>query len=250
MKSIDRAFKDQFFLLLQKSSVFTQREVFALWAIIATIVDTRSFSLSEVSRRFGRRVGRNFLGKVLKKYAYVQRTIVKLIIQTICAELSQSAKIYLITDDMIVQKRGKKMLGVVSWYDHTRGRSVRAWCLVNVALVVDNQVLFVLPWLLTRPSQSGKTKRKKAVEQDIKTQVALDMFGRLIHWLNEGGVSSKRIVVLAGNKAVGTKACVLALTSFWKKTLQGYRDGETFTAVIQGFDLDGDGKVDSIEVME
>jgi DNA-binding transcriptional ArsR family regulator len=61
---------------------------------------------------------------------------------------------------------------------------------------------------------------------------------------------TKRIVVLAGNKAVGTKACVLALTSFWKKTLQGYRDECSFATVIQGFDLDGDGKVDSIEVME
>jgi DNA-binding transcriptional ArsR family regulator len=61
---------------------------------------------------------------------------------------------------------------------------------------------------------------------------------------------TKRIVVLAGNKAVGTKACVLALTNFWKKTLQGYHDKETFAVAIQGFDLDGDGKVDSIEVME
>jgi len=34
--------------------------------------------------------------------------------------------------------------------------------------------------------------------------------------------SSKCIVVLAGNKAVGTKACVLALTNFWKKALQKY----------------------------
>jgi hypothetical protein len=49
---------------------------------------------------------------------------------------------------------------------------------------------------------------------------------------------------------VGTKACVLALTSFWKKTLQGHRDEDTFAVVIQGFDLDGDGKVDAIEVME
>jgi hypothetical protein len=56
--------------------------------------------------------------------------------------------------------------------------------------------------------------------------------------------------VLAGNKAVGTKACVLALTNFWKETLQGYRDDDTFAVAIQGFDLDGDGKVDSIEVME
>lgn len=61
---------------------------------------------------------------------------------------------------------------------------------------------------------------------------------------------TKRIIVLAGNKAVGTKACVLALTSFWKKTLHQYCDSETYAVTIQGFDLDGDGKVDSIEVME
>ncbi|MEM2995092.1 MAG: helix-turn-helix domain-containing protein [Candidatus Bathyarchaeia archaeon] len=61
---------------------------------------------------------------------------------------------------------------------------------------------------------------------------------------------SKRIIVLAGNKAVGTKACVLALTHFWNKTLRDYDGGEPFARVIQGFDLDGDGKVDSIEILE
>jgi len=61
---------------------------------------------------------------------------------------------------------------------------------------------------------------------------------------------TKRVIVLAGNKAVGTKACVLALTNFWKKTLKGYDGEDTFARVIQGFDLDGDGKVDSIEVLE
>ncbi len=62
---------------------------------------------------------------------------------------------------------------------------------------------------------------------------------------------TKSVIVLAGNKEVGTKACVLALTNFWDKTLKGYRDSDSiFAAVIQGFDLDGDGKVDSIEVSE
>jgi DNA-binding transcriptional ArsR family regulator len=61
---------------------------------------------------------------------------------------------------------------------------------------------------------------------------------------------NKRVIVLAGNKAVGTKACVLALTNFWKKTLKDYEGSETFARVIQGFDLDGDGKVDSIDVLE
>jgi DNA-binding transcriptional ArsR family regulator len=62
--------------------------------------------------------------------------------------------------------------------------------------------------------------------------------------------SSKRIIVLAGNKAVGTKACVIALTNFWSKTLEKYKGEDTFAVVIIGFDLDGDGKVDSIEVRE
>jgi S-layer protein (TIGR01564 family) len=62
--------------------------------------------------------------------------------------------------------------------------------------------------------------------------------------------NTKRIIIVAGNKAVGTKACVLALTNFWKKTLQEYHGEDTFATVIQGFDLDGDGKVDSIEVPE
>jgi DNA-binding transcriptional ArsR family regulator len=61
--------------------------------------------------------------------------------------------------------------------------------------------------------------------------------------------TNRSVIVLAGNKAVGTKACVLALTNFGKKTLKNFGD-ENFAVVIQGFDLDGDGKVDSIEVLE
>jgi DNA-binding transcriptional ArsR family regulator len=59
-----------------------------------------------------------------------------------------------------------------------------------------------------------------------------------------------RIIILAGNKAIGTKACVLAITKFSKKALKNFYYGEKFAVVIQGFDLDGDGKVDSIEVLE
>jgi len=60
----------------------------------------------------------------------------------------------------------------------------------------------------------------------------------------------KCIIVLAGNKAVGTKACVIAISKFWRETLRKFDGQESFATVIQGFDLDGDGKVDSIEVLE
>jgi DNA-binding transcriptional ArsR family regulator len=62
--------------------------------------------------------------------------------------------------------------------------------------------------------------------------------------------ATKKVIVIAGNKAVGTKACVLALTNFWKKTLKNYHAEDMFATVIQGFDLDSDGKVDSVEVLE
>lgn len=60
----------------------------------------------------------------------------------------------------------------------------------------------------------------------------------------------KRVMVLAGNKTVGTKACVLALTDYWQKTLKGYNGEDPYAKVIQGFDLNGDGKVDAVEVLE
>jgi DNA-binding transcriptional ArsR family regulator len=61
---------------------------------------------------------------------------------------------------------------------------------------------------------------------------------------------TKRIIVIAGNKAVGTKSCVLALTKYHDKTLLNLDHKEPFAVVVQGFDLDGDGKVDSIDVKE
>ena len=60
---------------------------------------------------------------------------------------------------------------------------------------------------------------------------------------------SRRIIVLAGNKAVGTKACVLAITSFSDEALRDF-ENDSFAAVIQGFDMNGDGKVDAIEILE
>jgi DNA-binding transcriptional ArsR family regulator len=99
-----------------------------------------------------------------------------------------------------------------------------------------------------RPSEQGYlfgglVSRKTS---NVYTADAVGLIAKIVNpWDN-----TKRIIVLAGNKAVGTKACVLAFTNFWKKTLKNYTGGDTFAAVIQGFDLDGDGKVDSVEVLE
>ena len=89
----------------------------------------------------------------------------------------------------------------------------------------------------------GLVSRKTA---NVYTADAMGLVAKIVNPWDE----TKRVIVLAGNKAVGTKACVLALTNFWKKTLRKYNGEDAFATVIQGFDLDGDGKVDSIEVLE
>ena len=97
------------------------------------------------------------------------------------------------------------------------------------------------------PSEHGFLLGGLVSEKTQKVYSADDM--GLIARIENPWNRNKKVIVLAGNKAVGTKACVLALTNFWKKTLKKF-DNEKFAVVIQGFDLDGDGKVDSIEVLE
>jgi len=87
------------------------------------------------------------------------------------------------------------------------------------------------------------------VSQKTKKVYTRDSVGILAKVMNPWD-KNKRIIVIAGNKSVGTKACVLALTKFWKDALKNFNGEDSFAAVIQGFDLDGDGKVDAIEVRE
>ncbi len=87
------------------------------------------------------------------------------------------------------------------------------------------------------------------VSQKTKNVYTADSMGLIAKIVNPWD-KEKRIIVLAGNKAVGTKACVLAFTKFWKQVLENYQGEDNFATVIQGFDLDGDGKVDSVEVLE
>ncbi len=81
---------------------------------------------------------------------------------------------------------------------------------------------------------------------EVYTQDTVGLIAKIVNpW-----EKTKRIIVLAGNKAVGTKACVIAISKFWKEVLKNYNERRKFATVIQGFDLDGDGKVDSVEILE
>ncbi|HLD89007.1 MAG TPA: S-layer protein [Candidatus Nanoarchaeia archaeon] len=58
------------------------------------------------------------------------------------------------------------------------------------------------------------------------------------------------LLVFAGVRAVGTKAAVIALTKSHKTLLKEYADSGDFAKIVHGFDLDSDGKIDSVEILE
>jgi DNA-binding transcriptional ArsR family regulator len=58
------------------------------------------------------------------------------------------------------------------------------------------------------------------------------------------------VLVIAGIRFSGTKAAVLALTKYANLLLTRFTGQKEFYAVVQGFDMDGDGKLDSCEIIE
>ena len=60
---------------------------------------------------------------------------------------------------------------------------------------------------------------------------------------------SKVVIALAGVRAVGTKSAIIGLANFADKVLNEYKGEDEWAVAIRGYDLDGDGKVDSVEVV-
>lgn len=96
------------------------------------------------------------------------------------------------------------------------------------------------------PTEHGFLFGGLVSQKTVYTSDTMGLIAKIVNpWDRE-----KRVIVFAGNKAVGTKACVLAFAKFSSQILRNYEGEDDFATVIQGFDLDGDGKVDSIEVLE
>lgn len=61
---------------------------------------------------------------------------------------------------------------------------------------------------------------------------------------------SKVCVVAAGLSGAATKAAVIGLTNMAEQVLAGYgEEGGDFAVVLHGVDMDGDGKVDSVDIL-
>ena len=60
---------------------------------------------------------------------------------------------------------------------------------------------------------------------------------------------TKTCVIAAGLTGAGTKAAIIGICNFAEAVFQKYRSGD-FAALLRGEDRDGDGKVDSVEVLK
>lgn len=58
------------------------------------------------------------------------------------------------------------------------------------------------------------------------------------------------IMHIAGIRHSGTKSAIIALTKFHDKVLRDYENEDVWFRIVKGIDLDSDGKVDSIEILE
>jgi DNA-binding transcriptional ArsR family regulator len=58
------------------------------------------------------------------------------------------------------------------------------------------------------------------------------------------------IMAFAGIRYSGTKAAVIGFTRFTQQVLHRFTEQREFFSIVQGYDLDGDGSIDSIEVLE
>ena len=76
-----------------------------------------------------------------------------------------------------------------------------------------------------------------------------DNLGIICKSLNPNN-GDKHIILVAGNTNWGTKAAIYALTHMADEIFVGYDKEDAWGVIVQGFDLDGDGKMDTVKVVE
>src|SRR5919198_5372351 len=57
------------------------------------------------------------------------------------------------------------------------------------------------------------------------------------------------VIVVAGVRSIGTKSAVIALTNYSEAILKDYQNQEEWALVVQGFDMNSDGKIDHVDIM-
>ena len=58
------------------------------------------------------------------------------------------------------------------------------------------------------------------------------------------------ILIIAGVRSAGTKSAIIALTNHGNEILKKFKYGNNWALVVQGFDMDSDGKIDTIDIVD
>lgn len=61
--------------------------------------------------------------------------------------------------------------------------------------------------------------------------------------------ANSNIVVVAGVRSAGTKSAVIALTNYSEEVLKKYDGEDDWALVVQGFDMNSDGKIDHVDIV-
>jgi S-layer like family, C-terminal region len=86
------------------------------------------------------------------------------------------------------------------------------------------------------------------VEEKSGKRYTLDNHGLIAKIANPYDPESS-VVVVAGVRSAGTKSAVIALTNFGEQILSKYTGEKEWALVVQGFDMDSDGKIDHVDVV-
>ena len=86
------------------------------------------------------------------------------------------------------------------------------------------------------------------VEENTGKRYGLDNHG-LIAKIKNPYDSKSSVIVVAGVRSAGTKSAVIALTNYSELVLKRYKGEENWALVVQGFDMNSDGKIDPVDVV-
>lgn len=90
---------------------------------------------------------------------------------------------------------------------------------------------------------------REIMSQHTRKEYSDDAIGFIARTPNPQDQKSA-ILVVAGVRMTGTHAAVLALTEHYDRILEDYEGEDTWGTVVQGKDMDGDGTIDEIDVLE
>jgi S-layer like family, C-terminal region. len=86
------------------------------------------------------------------------------------------------------------------------------------------------------------------VEEKSEKRYGLDNHGLIAKIKNPYDPKSS-IIVVAGVRSAGTKSSVIALTNYSEQVLTRFNGEENWALVVQGFDMNSDGKIDHVDVV-